>query len=403
MIRRLALAAAVLAGAAACRRPPPAADLSNASWEEVQRQARGQTVTWMMWQGDPGINAYVQQWVAPRLLEGHGVKLQVVSGQGNLIVSALMTEKEARRAQSAIDMMWINGETFYQLRQIGALYGPFTDRLPHAKAIDFDNPFVKYDFQQEVQGYECPWGNVQLALIYDSARVEQPPRTRAALLEWVRRHPGRFTFDSSFTGMTLLKSWLIDIAGGPQALAGPFDPAKYERHSAALWAYVAELRPHLWRRGETFPGSVAELHKLFTSGEVDFTMSNNDAEVDTKILQGALPETSRAFVLDAGTIQNTHYLGIASNAPHAAGAMVAIDFLISPEAQWEKLKPSVWGDGTVLAIDRLPAPWPERFRSVPERRYAPPRAEIQPKALMELSPEYMIRIFEGFRAHVLPK
>ncbi|HEX6737890.1 MAG TPA: ABC transporter substrate-binding protein [Vicinamibacteria bacterium] len=389
--------------ACACRRAPAPADLSRATWEEVQRQARGQTVTWMMWQGDPGINAYVQQWVAPRLQERHGVTLKAVSGQGNLIVSALMTEKEARRAQSDIDMMWINGETFYQLRQIDALYGPFTARLPNANAIDFENPFIKFDFQQEVQGYECPWGNVQLALIYDSARVAEPPRTRAALLEWARRHPGRFTFDSSFTGMTLLKSWLIDIAGGPQALAGPFDAARYERHSAALWSYLAELKPHLWRRGETFPGSVAELHKLFTSGEVDFTMSNNDAEVDNKILQGALPQTARAYVLDSGTIQNTHYLGIVANAPHAAGAMVAIDFMISPEAQWEKLKPSVWGDGTVLAVDRLPAPWPERFRTVPERRYAPPRAEIQPKALMELAPEYMMRIFEGFRAHVLPK
>ena len=77
-----------------------------------------------MWQGDPFINAYVQGWVAPRLLAQHGVTLQAVNGQGNMIVSALMTEKEAGKAESETDMMWINGETFYQLRQIDALYGP---------------------------------------------------------------------------------------------------------------------------------------------------------------------------------------------------------------------------------------------------------------------------------------
>jgi putative spermidine/putrescine transport system substrate-binding protein len=354
-----------------------------------------------MWQGDPNINAYVQGFVGPQLRERHGVTLRTVSGQGNLIVSALMTEKEAGKAESETDLAWINGETFYQLRQIDALYGPFTDRLPNARLLDLENPFVRFDFQQEVKGYECPWGNVQLAIIYNSKRVALPPRTRAELLEWVKRHPGRFTFDNSFTGMTLLKSWLIDIAGGPGALDGPFDPVRYQQASRGLFAYVNELKPYLWRKGETYPAAVAELHQLFASGEVDFTMSNNDGEVDNKVLQGLLPDTARAYVFDSGTIQNTHYLGIPRNARHLAGALVAANFMISPEAQYEKMKPAVWGDGTVLAVDRLPSPWPERFRAIPERRFSPRRADIQPKALRELSPEYMIRIFEDFRTHVL--
>jgi putative spermidine/putrescine transport system substrate-binding protein len=219
----------------------------------------------------------------------------------------------------------------------------------------------------------------------------------------VKKNPGRFTFDNAFTGMTLLKSWLIDLAGGPAALAGPFDRAKYDAHAPKLWAYLLELRPYLWKKGETYPGAVAELHQLFASGEVDFTMSNNDAEVDNKILQGLLPETSRAYVYDSGTIQNTHYLGIAKNARHLAGALVAVNYMISPEAQYEKMKPGVWGDTTVLAVERLPDPWPERFRRVPDRRFAPKRSEIQPKALPELAPEYMIRIFEDFRSHVLQR
>jgi putative spermidine/putrescine transport system substrate-binding protein len=387
----------------ACRRPAAPVDVASLPWAEVEKQARGQTVTWAMWQGDPYINAYVQGWVAPRLQKEFGITLKAVSGQGNTLVSALMTEKEAGKAESETDMAWINGETFYQLRQLGALYGPFTDRLPNAPYVDFANPFVKFDFQQEVKGYECPWGNVQLAIIYDSKRVPEPPRTRPALLEWVKAHPGRFTFDSSFTGLTLLKSWLIDIAGGPSVLAGPFDARKYATHAAALWSYLNELKPYLWKKGETYPAAVAELHQLFTSGEVDFTMSNNDGEVDNKILQGQLPATARAYVFDGGTIQNTHYLGIVRNARHVAGALVAINFMASPEAQYEKMKPAVWGDGTILAVDKLPAPWPELFAHLRDRRYAPRRSEIQGKALMELAPEYMIRLADDFRVHVLQK
>jgi putative spermidine/putrescine transport system substrate-binding protein len=385
----------------ACREKAAGVDVLRLPWPEIEREARGKTVTWAMWQGDPFINAYVKNYVTPRLKSEYDVTLETVSGQGNAIVSALMTERESGKAASELDLLWINGETFYQLRQIDSLAGPFTGLLPNASLIDFENPFIKYDFQQEVKGYECPWGNVQLAIIYDTKRTPHPPRTRQALLEWAREHPGRFTFDTAFTGMTLLKGWLIDIAGGPGALSGPFDGKKYEEFGDKLWAYVNALKPYLWRQGRTFPSGVAQLNQLFASGEVDFTMSNNDGEVDNKVLQGLFPDSARALIFESGTIQNSHYLGIPRGARHVAGALVTANLLISPEAQFEKLKPAVWGDGTVLAVSRLPLPWREKFENVPERRHAPQRSEIQGMALRELAPEYMVRLYEDFRKHVI--
>jgi putative spermidine/putrescine transport system substrate-binding protein len=226
---RCVIAGATVLLLGGCHERPAAVDVLGLPWAEIERRARGETVTWAMWQGDPFINAYVQNYVEPRLKREYDITLETVSGQGNTIVSALMTERESGKAESELDLVWINGETFYQLRQIDGLLGPFTGLLPNASLIDLENPFIKYDFQQEVKGYECPWGNVQLAIIYDSKRTPNPPRTREALLEWAREHPGRFTFDTAFTGMTLLKGWLIEIAGGHEALSGPFDAQKYER------------------------------------------------------------------------------------------------------------------------------------------------------------------------------
>ncbi|CAM2068332.1 ABC transporter substrate-binding protein [Sulfidibacter corallicola] len=396
------LAGTLLWLAMACgRQEAPAPDPITMEWSAIETAARGQAVTMAMWMGDPYINSYMRDYVAVELEKRYGVRLNIVGAQGGQIVSAIMTEKEAGTATGAYDLVWINGETFYQLRQIEGLYGPFTEKLPNAAYIDFDNPFIGIDFQQPIDGYECPWGNVQMALIYNSERVAEPPRTRAALAEWVAAHPGRFTFDSSFTGMTLLKSWMIDLAGGPEHLAGPFSEERYREHSAKLWAFVNEIKPNFWREGRSFPSSVAQMHQMFANGELDFTMSNNDGEVDNKVLQGLFPETARAFVFEGGTIQNSHYLGIVANAPNKAGALTVINFMISPEAQLEKQDPAIWGDGTVLALDRLPQPWPERFLSLPNRRFAPPRAEIQDKALMELAPEYMIRLYDDFRREVL--
>ena len=161
------------------------------------------------------------------------------------------------------------------------------------------------------------------------------------------------------------------------------------------------MKPHFWRSGQTFPSTLAQQHQLFASGELAFTMSNNDSEVDNKVAQGVFPETSRAYVPESGTIQNSHYLGIPKHAAHKAAALVAINFMMSPEAQYEKMKPAVWGDGTVLDRDRLPPRWQAQFASIPGRERAPDRAEIAPHALRELAPEYMLRLADDFRTRVI--
>lgn len=370
-------------------------------WPQIEQQAKGSTVRLMMWQGDPLINRYMSEWVVPELKKRYGIDLNIAPGQGTEIVKILLGEKEASKTASSLDMCWINGETFFQLRQIDALYGPFAKQLPNAQYIDFQNPFIAYDFQQPVDGYECPWGNVQLCLIYDSLRTPAPPRTMQALETYVRAHPGKFTIPYEFTGMTLLKSWLIALAGGKNALDGPFDEAKYQAVSAQLWDFINRNKAYFWRKGETFPESLAAMHQMFANGELDFTMSNNDNEVDNKIGQKIFPGSAKSFVFESGTIQNSHFLGIPAGAANKAGAMTVINFLISPEAQLRKLTPSVWGDGTVLDIAKLPAEWKAQFENLPERKNAPRRVEIQPFALQEPAPEYMIRLYEDFRKKVI--
>lgn len=378
----------------------PSKEVLTLSWPEVETEAKNKTLTMMMWSGDPKINAYIKDYVTPKMDSLYDIRLNVVSGQGAQIVQLLMTEKQAGKYPSDIDMVWINGETFYQLRQIDALFGPWTDKLPNAQYINFKNPFIGIDFQQPVEGYELPWGNVQMTLIYNSDKVTHPPKNREELKAFVKSNPGVFTIDNHFTGLTFLKALLIDFAGGTEALDGAFDEEKYQRYSTALWAYLKEIKPYLWQKGEVFPENVAQIHQLFAGGELWFTMSNNDSEVDNKIAEGLFPNTARAYVPDFGTIQNSHYLGISQKSGKKAAAMVLANFMVSPQAQYHKMQPQVWGDGTVLDIDALPAVWQERFRNIPSRIYAPRREEIDTLALKELAPEYMIRLAEDFRREI---
>ena len=351
----------------------PQVDPRNMPWEEVKQSANGQTVDLMMWMGDPQINTYMSQFVKPALQQQFGINLNIINGQGNTIVQTMLAEIQGGQKNSAIDLMWINGETFYQLRQINALWGPWTEKIPNAQYINFANPFIGIDFQQPVDGYECPWGNVQMALIYDSVKVDSVPASPSELLNYVKANPGTFTIDNQFTGLTFLKSLLINFAGGPKALDGPFDEDKYQESAAMLWSYLQQMKPYLWKEGKTYPEGVAPMHQMFATGELHFTMSNNDAEVDNKIRQGLFPSTARAYVWETGTIQNTHYMGITQNAKDKAAAMVAVNFLVSPEAQYEKMNPTVWGDGTILDLNQLPTEWQRKFARIPGRVHAPNR------------------------------
>jgi putative spermidine/putrescine transport system substrate-binding protein len=378
-------------------------DLLDVPFETITNKAQNTTVHMMMWQGDPLINQYMSGWVVPEVKSRFNIDLQLAPGQGNEIVKVLLSEKEAGKRNSNLDLCWINGETFFQLRQIQALFGPFTSRLPNAQYIDFQNPFIGIDFQQPVDGYECPWGNVQLALICDSLRTPNPPLTMDELEKWLRKNPGKFTIPYEFTGMTLLKSWMIALAGGGNALDGPFDPNKYAALSAKLWDFINRNKSYFWRKGETFPESVAAMHTMFANQELDITMSNNDSEVDNKIQQNIFPTTAKSFVLKSGTIQNSHFLGIPALAANKAGAMTVINFLISPEAQLRKLNPNVWGDGSVLDIDKLPTEFQAQFLDIPERKNSTRRVAIQPYALKEPAPEYMVKLYEDFRKKVIER
>lgn len=380
-----------------------ASDSPQQTWEQTLKAAEGSTVQLLMWQGDPFINTYMTDYVLPEVQNQFGISVEIASGQGSQIVSTLMSEQQARVDESAVDLVWINGDTFFQLRQIDALYGPFTDFLPNNKFINWDSPFISQDFQQPTEGYECPWGNVQLCLIYNSDKVTSPPKTLEELESWVKQHPGKFTISSDFTGMTLLKSMLINMAGSETALDGPFDEVKYDALSTQLWEYINRIKPYFWREGETFPSGVAPMHQLFSNGEIWFTMSNNDGEVENKVLQGVLPKSSRAYVLEGGTIQNSHYLGVVKKATNKAGAQVLINFLISPEAQLKKADPAVWGDGTVLDSKLLPQRYQEEFMRLNKRIYAPSRDSITAYALKEPDSEYMIRLNDDFRKHVIEK
>ena len=192
--------------------------VNAASWDDTLAQARGQTVYWHAWGGDPQVNAYIE-WVGDQVQERHGIDLVHVKLTDTAeAVARVVAEKAAGTTEGgAVDLIWINGENFASMKAQDLLFGPFAEDLPNFRYVDTQGkPTTLVDFTVPTDGLEAPWGMAQFVLFYDTATIATPPRSIPSLLEWVKANPGRFTYPAppDFIGSTFLKH-VLDRADRP--------------------------------------------------------------------------------------------------------------------------------------------------------------------------------------------
>jgi putative thiamine transport system substrate-binding protein len=387
----IALLVVMLAAAPAGAETPDPAD-----WSAVLSEAKGQTVYFHAWGGEPRINDYIA-WAGRRVAERFDVRVVHVKVSDTAeIVSRVLTEKAAGRTEGGgVDLIWINGENFAAMKKARLLLPVgWADRLPNYRFVDVGaNPALVRDFTVPVEGLEAPWGLARLVFFYDSARLQEPPRSALELGAWIAVNPGRFTYPQppDFIGMTFLKQLLVELAPDPAVLQQPATDENFAAASAPLFAWLDAAQENLWRSGRAFPLNYGGLRQLLADREIDIAFAFNPADASSAIANGEIPDTVRSFVFAGGTLGNAHFVAIPFNASAAAGAMVLADFLLSPEAQARKQDIAVWGDPTVLAVDRLPEEDRVRFAAL-DLGVATLRPEELGPTLPEPHPSWVERI-----------
>lgn len=404
---RLILAIVCVSGAwgVACAPPTPpptAASLTALNWDAVERQARGTTVTFGMWAGDEANNRFFQGPVTADLRERFGIELAIVPlADVADLVNRLLNEKRAGRNRAgSVDMVWINGENFRTARQGRLLWGPFADRLPNIQY--FDPELRRRDFGTLIEGFEAPWQFAQFVFAYDSARVAQAPDTLASLRSWIETHPGRFTYPAlpDFTGSAFIRHVLYHAGGeSPTAFSEGFDETLYARASARAIAWLRDIRPFLWRRGETYPATPADLDRLFVNGEVDFSMNYRPTFASEKIARGEFPPSTRTFILSEGTIFNFSYLAIPFSAANPAGALTVINHLLSPEHALARTK--AVGGVFPLLLDRLRPETRAAAEALPREPATLPLDWLAAHRVPEADAEYLVRFERDWQRRVL--
>ena len=121
----------------------------------------------------------------------------------------------------------------------------------------------------------------------------------------------------------------------------------------------------------------------------------------TAIEKGMCSQTSRSFLFDNGTIGNTNFVAIAQNASNKAGALVAINGLLSPEIQasrYDQLKIL-----PVLDNDKLSDEEKALFDAVDPGPGTIPQEELLEKRLPEMPVKLVPIIEELWQEEVVGK
>ncbi|WP_284693566.1 ABC transporter substrate-binding protein, partial [Anoxybacillus kestanbolensis] len=383
------------------------AKLLDKKWGQIEQEAKNTKVRIFMWGGDEGINHYMDEWVAPKLKKQYGITLERIPMDTHEILQKLLNEKKAEKEKGTIDIIWINGENFKNAKENDLLFGPITNKLPNfQKYIDAHSLNIQYDFGTAVDGLEAPWGKVQFVFLYDANKISQPPRTFAELKHWIKEHPGKFTYPepTDFTGNAFLRHLLYESVGGSEKLLERgYDPQFVKNKAEKMWTYLNEIKPYLWHRGETYPNSLTELDRLYSQGEVWMTMGYNEARAESLIKNGIFPKSTRSFVFESGSIGNTHFLAIPFNSPNKAGAMVTINFLLSPKAQLEKFRPTYWGEGMSLDPSKLSEQDQQALNEINRGKSVLPSDILKKHLLPEVDPRYVGWLKENWLHEIVRK
>jgi putative thiamine transport system substrate-binding protein len=329
---------------------------ADGAWSAIEAEARGQTVFFNAWAGSPQINAYIA-WAGEELKARYGVTLEHVKLADTAEAVRRVRDEVAAGGKGSADLIWINGENFRVMKQEKLLFGPFAEDLPNFALVDVEGkPTARIDFAEATEGLESPWGMAQLTFFADGAKLGTPPLSMPELLDLARNEPGRITYPAppDFHGTTFVKQALFETMSQRTLLPVSIGRDEFTAAAQPLFAFLDALHPHLWRQGRQFPQSQAQMKQMLADGELLMSLTFNPNEPANLVATGEMPATTIAWQHRAGTIGNTHFLAIPVNAQARAAAQVTANFLLSPGAQARKADLAVWGDPTVLDLDKLP-------------------------------------------------
>jgi putative thiamine transport system substrate-binding protein len=326
--------------------PQTALQENSAKWQQTLANAQGQTVYFYAWGGSKPVNDYLR-WASKEIASRDNVRLRHVKVAD--ISEAVSRLKAEDGSQSAIDLLWINGENFSYLKEQQLLLGQLWSTIPNSALLASQQLPLQNDFGVPMDGFEIPWGVGQFNLMANAKVFEHDTVTPSSILAAAKQYPGLISYPRppEFHGTTFLKQLLVALSANDKRLFAVATAEAQEELLPLLWDYLDTLHPLSWQQGKAFPSSNTEQLMLWQQQQLVMAVSFNPNQMAKEQSEKRIAASSERLYFSQGAITNSHNLAIPKEAQSPDGAKVVINFLLSELAQGQKLNGS-WGDPAVI-------------------------------------------------------
>ena len=287
----------------------------------------------MMVAGDQNMVDFFQYEIAPEFEKIYpNVRVEVVgTGPGpagsRQIIQQLEIERDSGKDKWDIDIAIVH--------EIGAVWAlqeglirQYTDFLS-AKRLAVRNT-DEIALGVNVDGYVMPMFHSQTAIAYNPRYVKDPPKSYAELVEWVKKHLGKFGYNGikhGASGISFVNGWVYwQSKHTDKFLNGPYDK-KYEEDWPQIFAELKEFNKYV-----TMTSGNAGTLDMLNRGEIWM----GPVWVDmfyTWMREGRMDPNIRIFIPAPGMPgQPMHYV-IPLKAKNPDYALKLIEFVSSPKIQ----------------------------------------------------------------------
>lgn len=373
------------------------------SYREALQNAKGKTVTYYGFGGNDAQNRWVDSVISP-MMKKKGITVKRVPMDIDTIINKLTTEKEANKSTGSMDVVWINGENFYNAKKLSLLDTIKPSLIPNMKYMSKKDQDTITDMGTKIDNQEIPYGNAQFVLIGNKEMFKgQYPTSAKQLLNWAKQNPGKLTYVAppDFTGSAFVRNIIYETVGFDKINQAKANKESIYKVIKPALNYLNELKPYLWQKGQSYPKSTAQLDKMFADGQVAMDFSYNQMYVATQKEQGIFNDNAETFLFNKGMIGNYSYLAIPKTAPNKSAAIVLINTMLSPEAQTKRLDAKYGATVSPYSANKMPQDMKSKLSDSVEDNNTISATELAKKRLPEVSGQKIPIIEQLWKEHVL--
>ena len=280
----------------------------------------------------------------PQFEDKYGIHVEYVRGNSDAAVQQLLAAHNAN-AKAPADAYFVSSGNLKMLTAAGVIANvPLNQLLPNGAALDQTIATVTGGIKHG--GTFLPFHRNQTSIAYDTRTVpaDQVPTDFDKLLAWAKANPGKFIVTSPSgggSGSGFVQSIAYAKVTGADCRATLTD---YSITAEAAKAYAAgPCMTPVWTYYKDLL-SVAEV----TKGNSDTLdqLANGAGSIGTAwedmaydfLGRGLLPPTIRQEILAEGQVGGGDGMFLPVGAEHSAAGLLLLDFMVSKDAQLEKLK-----------------------------------------------------------------